>query len=72
MPPLTLVTAIAVAGAVVLLSGLTLSVRRSLHRRAPSGIAALRTDPGLVAAFVGALALIFGLGAVVFVLLTQG
>jgi hypothetical protein len=72
VPPLTLVTAIAVAGAVVLLCGLSFSVWRSKHRREPSEVGALRMDLGLVIAFVGAVALICGLGTLVLLLLTQG
>ena len=69
---LTTVVATVVTGAVAV-AGLVLSVWSSQRRRAVRQEAtALRMDPGLVIAFIGAVALIYGLGDLVFLLLTLG
>jgi membrane-anchored protein YejM (alkaline phosphatase superfamily) len=71
--PLTTAVATVVTGAAVMLAGLVLSVWSSQRRRAVRQEAtSLRMDPGLVVAFIGAVALIYGLGDVVFLLLTLG
>jgi hypothetical protein len=70
VPSLIAAVAIAVVGAVVMLGGLVLSVWSSQRRRDLPEVSALRMDPGLVVAFVGAVGLIFGLGDLVFLLLT--
>jgi hypothetical protein len=70
--PLSAAVAGAVAGAVVMVSGLVLSVRSSQRRRDLPDLPALRRDPGLVVAFIGAVGLIWGLDALVFLLLAPG
>jgi hypothetical protein len=69
---LTTAVAIVVAGALVLPAGLVLSVWTSQRRRESQEVSALRMDPGLLIAFLGAVVLICGLGDLVFLLLTLG
>lgn len=72
MTSLALAILVVVAGTVVAVAGLCLSVWSSHRRRPSQQETGLRTDPGLVVAFIGAVALIFGSGTVVFLLLAPG
>lgn len=72
MSTVIVAVAISVVGAAMMLGGLVVSVRSSQHRRALPDVCALRMDVGLVAAIVGAVGLICGLGDIAFLLLTSG